>query len=81
MCGTFAYLAPEAILQNLEEGYENLVDSWSVGVVVFSMLTGAFPFEFPESSAAMWEPTVDWQVVNWQALEDAVLAVDRDGAL
>lgn len=37
MCGTPSYLAPEVVKQENREGYDNLVDSWSVGVIVFSM--------------------------------------------
>lgn len=37
MCGTPSYLAPEVVLQTNHEGYDQLVDSWSVGVIVFSM--------------------------------------------
>ncbi|KAJ3931153.1 MAG: CAMK/RAD53 protein kinase [Lentinula lateritia] len=44
MCGTPAYLAPEIVTQTNMEGYDNLVDSWSVGAIVFSMLTNASPF-------------------------------------
>jgi len=37
MCGTPSYLAPEVVRQDNGEGYDNVVDSWSVGVIVFSM--------------------------------------------
>lgn len=37
MCGTPSYLAPEVVKQENDEGYDNVVDSWSVGVIVFSM--------------------------------------------
>ncbi|KAF7978399.1 hypothetical protein HWV62_799 [Athelia sp. TMB] len=37
LCGTSSYLAPEVVNQSENEGYTNLVDSWSVGVIVFSM--------------------------------------------
>lgn len=37
MCGTPVYLAPEVILRDSKETYNHLVDSWSVGVIVFAM--------------------------------------------
>lgn len=38
MCGTPSYLAPEVVKQGATgQGYDNLVDSWSVGVIIFSM--------------------------------------------
>lgn len=38
MCGTASYLAPEVVMQSDQQpGYSHLVDSWSVGVIVFSM--------------------------------------------
>lgn len=43
MCGTPSYLAPE-VVQNNQGGYGYVVDSWSVGVIVFSMLTVSSPF-------------------------------------
>jgi serine/threonine protein kinase len=42
MCGTPSYLAPEVVLQTNHEGYDQLVDSWSVGVIVFSMFVHGF---------------------------------------
>jgi serine/threonine protein kinase len=41
-CGTPAYAAPEMILGRKYSGFE--VDLWSLGVVLYSMLTGFFPF-------------------------------------
>jgi serine/threonine/tyrosine protein kinase RAD53 len=37
MCGTPSYLAPEVVMQTNSEGYHHVVDSWSMGVIVFSM--------------------------------------------
>eukprot|EP00742_Colponemidia_sp_Colp-10_P020515 GILJ01023920.1.p1 GENE.GILJ01023920.1~~GILJ01023920.1.p1 ORF type:complete len:610 (-),score=86.74 GILJ01023920.1:106-1806(-) len=43
-CGTLAYIAPEMLLNNDPEGYSFQVDWWSAGVVLFTVLTGFFPF-------------------------------------
>ncbi|KAF8326645.1 kinase-like domain-containing protein [Cantharellus anzutake] len=42
MCGTPAYLAPEVVLN--QGGYTALVDSWSLGVIVFATLSATMPF-------------------------------------
>ena len=45
MCGTPSYLAPEVVNQTEDnKGYDQLVDSWSVGVIVFYMCASIFPF-------------------------------------
>ncbi|KAI0646002.1 Pkinase-domain-containing protein [Trametes meyenii] len=51
MCGTPVYLAPEVVNQAPNEGYDQIVDSWSVGVIVFSMLTMSTPFGEEDMSA------------------------------
>ncbi|OCF33166.1 CAMK protein kinase [Kwoniella heveanensis BCC8398] len=46
MVGTPQYLAPEVVMQTRQQpGYENVVDSWSVGIIVYSMMTKALPFD------------------------------------
>ncbi|WVN85958.1 uncharacterized protein L203_101116 [Cryptococcus depauperatus CBS 7841] len=46
MVGTPQYLAPEVVMQTKQQpGYENVVDSWSVGIIVYSMMTKALPFD------------------------------------
>jgi serine/threonine protein kinase len=41
-CGTPAYIAPEIIREVPYEG--TLVDVWSAGVVLYTMICGEFPF-------------------------------------
>ncbi|KAM5541342.1 hypothetical protein V8D89_004896 [Ganoderma adspersum] len=43
-CGTRAYAAPEVTNPGPRGHYDEKVDSWSTGVVVFKMLTLQFPF-------------------------------------
>ncbi|EIW73180.1 hypothetical protein TREMEDRAFT_37204, partial [Tremella mesenterica DSM 1558] len=45
LVGTPQYLAPEVVMQDKRNpGYENVVDSWSIGIIVYSMLTKSMPF-------------------------------------
>ncbi|KAF8644791.1 hypothetical protein AX16_008253 [Volvariella volvacea WC 439] len=68
MCGTPSYLAPEVVKQQNNEGYDNLVDSWSVGVIVFSMLTNSSPFIEDENirdiRTRIAERTIDWGTLD-----------------
>lgn len=50
-CGTPTYLAPEVILNpNKAGGYDDKVDAWSVGIILFSCLTNSTPFDESEST-------------------------------
>jgi serine/threonine protein kinase/uncharacterized coiled-coil DUF342 family protein len=45
-CGTLDYLAPEMIQ---ESGHDTKVDIWSLGVLIFELLTGKAPFTPPSN--------------------------------
>jgi len=47
LCGTLDYLAPEMVSSTQPE-YDTSVDMWSLGVVLFELLSGRAPFECSE---------------------------------
>jgi len=42
--GTLEYMAPEVLEATGEEDYDEKCDIWSYGVIVYTVLTGCFPF-------------------------------------
>ncbi|QRV94340.1 Serine/threonine-protein kinase [Ceratobasidium sp. AG-Ba] len=65
-CGTPTYLAPEVVLRAQDVGYNELVDSWSLGVIVWSMLTNTVPFtEDDEDMVTRFQRRqVEWSQVS-----------------
>lgn len=47
-CGTSQYWAPEVAVAPTAAGYDFSVDLWSLGVVLYIMLEGAYPFSGPK---------------------------------
>mmetsp|Transcript_10229 Transcript_10229/g.18906 ORF Transcript_10229/g.18906 Transcript_10229/m.18906 type:complete len:366 (-) Transcript_10229:182-1279(-) len=59
--GTMTYMAPEVLLAGSGRTYEGeLADMWSCGVVLYVMLFGRYPFNFPENqqNAAEWSVAI-----------------------
>lgn len=76
MCGTPSYLAPEVVLQDSRHsGYDQKVDSWSVGAIVFAMLTGHSAFKDEEDQPLpkrMKERTVAWEhMTDYECSQEA----------
>jgi serine/threonine/tyrosine protein kinase RAD53 len=72
MCGTPSYLAPE-VVQNNQGGYGYVVDSWSVGVIVFSMLTVSSPFienEEMDIRMRIETRTTEWSLLTSKGLSN-----------
>ena len=41
-CGTPSYMAPELVRKHEYDGLQ--VDMWALGIMLYAMLTGTFPF-------------------------------------
>lgn len=52
LCGTPLYVAPEVLLTGGRGAYTQKVDIWSLGVVLFTMLSGTLPFSDEYGSPA-----------------------------
>ncbi|KAJ1743032.1 hypothetical protein LPJ78_003491 [Coemansia sp. RSA 989] len=80
MCGTFQYIAPEMLNsktnpgQALEEGYTAKVDCWSLGVMVYAMVSCSHPFSAGEDNdirqliAQIKSGTLDFSDPIWKQL-------------
>ncbi|KAJ2852562.1 hypothetical protein IWW36_000191 [Coemansia brasiliensis] len=80
MCGTFQYIAPEMLNshtnpgQALEEGYTAKVDCWSLGVMVYAMVSCSHPFSAGEDNdirqliAQIKSGTLDFSDPIWEQL-------------
>ena len=62
-CGSFDYLSPEILL---DQKYNNKVDIWSLGVIVYFMLAGYLPFSHRDASAMKEKITTEPHSYNKQ---------------
>ncbi|KAF9023946.1 Pkinase-domain-containing protein [Hymenopellis radicata] len=77
MCGTPSYLAPEVVTQNGITGYGNVVDAWSIGVIVFCMLTNSSPFDDSAGPADIRE-RIRTRQICWSVLRERNLTVNAE---
>ena len=57
-CGTLSYVAPEVLLN---KKYNNLVDSWSLGVTSYLLISGSLPFDHPLNDKEIARKTINDQ--------------------
>ncbi|CDO76222.1 hypothetical protein BN946_scf184894.g11 [Trametes cinnabarina] len=68
VCGTPIYLAPEVVLRGWSDGYDQIVDSWSVGIITMIMLTmDTQPVSSVDPHADL-KAQIEKRRVNWELL-------------
>jgi serine/threonine protein kinase len=75
--GTLAYAAPE-IGSSGQTGYTHLVDSWSVGLTIFAMLTGKNGVNNCEALECFQDTM---PILDLSPLEEPSLKLSNEGAL
>lgn len=71
--GTPDYIAPEIFGQ---QGYTEIVDWWSLGIIIFEMLVGYPPF-FSDEPSLTCQKIINWKK-NFAIPEDAVLSMTAE---
>lgn len=80
--GTPSYAAPEIVRR---EEYDEKVDLWSIGIIVFNMLTGLEPFK--GNSASELNDQIKYKKISFDLIEDESMRnltkrmLERDPAL
>ncbi|CAI6791550.1 AIF_HP2_G0051630.mRNA.1.CDS.1 [Saccharomyces cerevisiae] len=63
VCGTTVYMAPELIERRTYDGFK--IDIWSLGVILYTLITGYLPFDDDD------EAKTKWKIVNEEPKYDA----------
>lgn len=86
-CGTPGYVAPEILEAMKNGGYENTVDMFSAGVLMYILLCGYEPFSYAESEkelinenrkAKVEYPDADWLSVSIEGRDLVEKMLERD---
>ncbi|CAI4053083.1 non-specific serine/threonine protein kinase SKDI_16G1260 [Saccharomyces kudriavzevii IFO 1802] len=68
VCGTTVYMAPELIGRKTYDGFK--IDTWSLGVILYTLITGSLPFDDDD------EAKTKWKIVNEEPKYDPKLIPD-----
>ncbi|KAG2108133.1 kinase-like domain-containing protein [Suillus cothurnatus] len=68
MCGTPNFMAPEVWLKVEESQYGCLVDSWSMGVMLFTMFALDIPFQLADDDINSYPQFIQSRKIQWEWL-------------
>jgi serine/threonine protein kinase len=85
-CGTPGYVAPEIMAAKMNGGYENKVDAFSAGVIMYILLCGYEPFYGESEKELIAEnlkakvdyPSADWGSVSVEGRDLVEKMLERD---
>jgi len=85
-CGTVGYVAPEILLGGKNSGYQNKVDEFSAGVILYVLLCGYEPFYGEtekelikeNTKAVVHFPPEDWKLISLEGRDLVEKLLHRD---
>ncbi|THG93607.1 hypothetical protein EW026_g7674 [Hermanssonia centrifuga] len=77
-CGTEAFMAPEVagMLRPGVEDYSEKVDAWSVGVMIFVMLSAQYPYP-RDAVTKMDKTTIKWKLLPTNISDNVINLIKR----